>query len=700
MEKALFLSQIEIKREYVWNGNMAIYSKNSFFLIFSITTVVLHFFQHVIANNIDVVESTDGFIEVTKMLTKKGETPYTVEVFNEKDIKNSGARHLYEFLNQMSGFQWLESSFTEAAGGIRNFVANQQERILLLIDGRPTSFISYEHFFAGRELPINNIRKVEIIKGPASSLYGSNALNGVINIVTRSGLRKLISCEIEEKCEYGENKFKEVEGIEVSASYESFSTKEQSLFFAKKFGNINTSFNIAHYSTNGPGLVPELEDNTDKQNFDFLSKFEISKWTLELGHTVGESGILFSPIRGKDRGSRKKSSAYLIYDDKNHNQLYDDTSSSNTIPRLRASVYINDFEMETISEAIDMSTLTPLNVLTKVPERNIGGNIQYDYKIKSHNSNKIINNFLVGAEFNIKSVELRQNILEKNVVAAFIQNDYFPLERLTLTTGFRFDKDAEFGNNFSPNIGIIYRFKDDRTRIRAYYSESFRVPDFMERFGDGNITTFGFLKILGNSDIMPEKLRALEFGIDHTLINNNLYKIAGGFRIFNNFLKDRIDPIPIKFENLLGTSIPTEIQYHNLGDLSINGFETEVKANYKKLFHGYANYTYLDLNEIERFAKHKFNIGLTTNYREKIITTIRASMRYKNNFFNVVTGARGFSDRSFLQVDLNTQINLLKDLNLTIAGYNILDDEYGIYEGGFPQTGRSYAIKLEYKYEF
>ena len=153
-----------------------------------------------IASSIMPQEQFDDFAELniedllnqevtiaTKTKQRISEAPGILTVITAEEIKNMGARDLRDVLKNISGFDVSTSIIgweLISVRGAKDYRTNT--KLLLLIDGFVYNNLLYGHFNPHSELPIENIKKIEIIRGPGSALYGRNAFVGVINIITKT----------------------------------------------------------------------------------------------------------------------------------------------------------------------------------------------------------------------------------------------------------------------------------------------------------------------------------------------------------------------------------------------------------------------------------------------------------------------------------------------------------------------------------
>jgi outer membrane cobalamin receptor len=134
---------------------------------------------------LDIEELEDiTIISVTKMLANINEVPATVRVINSETIKENGYLTLEDALSGLPGFQFRNilgfNSYVFQRG-----IPNQNNLILLLVDGIQINELNSGGFYAGGQFNLDNVQRIEVVYGPASALYGTNAISGIINIITK-----------------------------------------------------------------------------------------------------------------------------------------------------------------------------------------------------------------------------------------------------------------------------------------------------------------------------------------------------------------------------------------------------------------------------------------------------------------------------------------------------------------------------------
>ena len=164
---------------------------------------------------------------------KIGEAVATINVITNEEIKSSGYLTISDVLRSLPGLDVRNAGtkFYLAPRGLGNVITGATNRVLCLVDGRPINTPNHGSFFPDLTLPLVNVERIEVIKGPGSAIYGANAFAGVINIITKTP--------------------EDIDGLEFSASGGEFSTQFHKLIWGKKWEKIAALFTARWYETNG-----------------------------------------------------------------------------------------------------------------------------------------------------------------------------------------------------------------------------------------------------------------------------------------------------------------------------------------------------------------------------------------------------------------------------------------------------------------
>ena len=178
----------------------------------------------------------------TKHETPVGKAPSVITVITAEEIKNLGYRTFAEILRIVPGFELLQDVLYRTVDpAVRGLKGANKIRVMLnghFVNTPYTgdAFVNFDDF------PVENIKKIEIVRGPGSAVYGENAFLAVINIVTFDA--------------------KDIDGVKVSSGYGSFDTKEGNMVFGKTYGKVDVSGMVRYRETNGFDGIVKSDNQT------------------------------------------------------------------------------------------------------------------------------------------------------------------------------------------------------------------------------------------------------------------------------------------------------------------------------------------------------------------------------------------------------------------------------------------------------
>lgn len=601
------------------------------------------------------------------------ETPGIVSVITKGDIKTSGARDLIDILQTVPGF-----NFGYDVDGIVGISSRgnwgQEGKILVLVDGQEFNEGMYSSVQFGNHIAVDQIEKIEIIRGPGSSIYGGFAELGVINITTKSA--------------------KAIKGIEIygtgGAYSDMISRASAGINFGKKINDFEVDFKTFYAkgtrsNANFTDLYGDTYDMTDG-----FSDYQTTNINLGLKFKDLSTRFIFDDFipmaTGYDNPVRNR--FHNLYGELKYDIKASDKLQITPIVNYKNQMpwwYVTEdwFYKKTYSQikaGVDL-------VYQPTKKIDIIGGIGYKYdnaedldpdpEVTFYNGKKNVS-------FNTFSFYVQANLKTK------ITNFFI---------GTRFDNHSEVGSSFSPRIGITKAY--DKFHYKLLYSNAFRTPSFE------NINL--------NEDIKPEKTDVIELELGYKL-NNNMFITANLFNIVIN------DPITYVWD-----IDADEEYYYNKDKTGSRGLEFEYMVKYFKgsMNLGYSYYTAKDLNNVipyqveypvgvnkENLMKgspqHKLTLKGSYNFTEKI--SIAPSLVYMSDTYGFITSdlEQSKQDPVLLANAFLLFRNIrVKNLDLGIGVYNLLGAEYGyiqpygdyeLAEALYPASPREFTIKLNYKF--
>lgn len=532
----------------------------------------------------------------TKTQNSVQNLPMQVLVINQEEIKNSGASNVSDILNSEGSIYLKTTGSNGATMSIRGMA---HVDTLILIDGKRVNG-EFSKTYELDRIPAGMIERIEIVKGSSSLLYGSDAMGGVINIITKKST-KLFEGDV--TLTYGKNKNTvdtNVMGTVDKTSYkiygnylnrDSFSEKETTDIKVMQSGAETSPSNLA-----GGGNWASLRNNLDDSYSlyrDYQDEMKLKSFGTSLAHKLNDSITLkadYSYLK-EDKNSQYISNMYLSNYVQGGNSIktkyvpveqFDDNVRHSYgfgmeyMPVQNLSIdynfsyskYEKDRKIYTdlwqeLGYATKKDSLSGLNE-SVIKHTNNDLLLTYNYS-----ANSIIT---TGAEHRQTDVKSTAYDVDDRVYKGFfIQHEYKPTQNLNLVYGVRYDKDSIGEDETSLSFGTTYHLSDD-TKIRANYSEGFRSPDDRELYVDQ--TSPSGKKMLGATvidtvagktttwEITPETSKTYEIGFTTAGENWNFDLSA-----FQTKIKNRITQVAI------GNNYNT---FENVSDSKIQGIETTV----------------------------------------------------------------------------------------------------------------------------
>jgi len=695
-------------------------------------------------------EAEAVFVTVaTKTQMTDREAPSIVSVITDEEIRNMGARNIIDVLRTVPGFDLTDMGFYPLhMTYIRGMASTGVEKLKIMIDGHAFQPFHGDADLYFDRLPIGNIRKIEIIRGPGSALYGTGAFLGVINIITKQGGDRPSSLSVE---------------------YGSFNAVKPYAELSYKHDDLKTYLYAEYYRTDGYDGIVESDmayDPAVAESFGGLLAPSASReMTNETKHhsfhaNLSYKGLYFSGFFQKinamspigiysiltDEDDMKARYAYgelgykLPINDRGNLLIktYYDYSAYELdyeyYPEETAALHIgfpadqgvhqgfhgkNSVSgMETVG---DYELYPGIQMVTGISYEDIK---QFDIKTYA-NANITGNSLRVGDRiydpfpfeyFSGGYTDISENANwnrdeNRAVFAGYIQcvsdlKKLFSLkknaESLIMTLGGRYDHYDDVGSTANPRFGIVYA-PTENLWFKALYGNAFRAPSFYELFTNSSVK--------GNPDIKPEKINTAEALIGYNF-TKHLSGTVTGFYVTGKDL--------IKFEDL---------GYKNIGKTESFGVETEFKASFGKNSHIYLNLTWQDVKDTtnaliqgtdqiqDDFGPGMIpvfygNAGINYGFTEKIIGNMSLNYVGKRDRTEemiwdgeklVQKDARDpVDDRWLLNASVRFKDVFTKGMEFQISGFNLLNQNHrdpdisGFIQNDIPCAGRTFTGRFSY----
>jgi len=525
-----------------------------FFFFTLITSIPLYGQQE--KKKVDKKETEIKEVIVTATKTKKNlkNVPITVQVITSEDIKKSQSTDFKTFLeNEFSGI-----NFTYNGGSPNiNMMGFGGKYVLFLMNGERMAGETFDNIDYDR-IDIDNIERIEIIKGASSSLYGSNAIGGVINIITKDSKSPL----------------------DINAGYLYDNSRDHKVNLSvgtkQKWGNLSIS---SFYKMREPYIIKDRISTGgiyNELNVAGFTNYGINpKLTFNLSPKINFSltpGYYFSERNPGTPASKIVREQYYNYN-----------------LGLKTNIKFNDNQNLIVSGTFDRYDKYDYFRKIKEKEKKYENEVwrissQYNQNLfKKHTlvaGGEVFSEKLLSFMFKNESTGGRENA---QTYSAFTQQDWVINPAVTLVTGARMDYHSIFKQYFTFRLAGMYRF-DETMTIRAGYSGGFRSPTLKELYTNWFHPWGGGFQLMGNKNLRPETSDNFNISIDFNFKKLNLTFITQYSKI-----KDKI--------NLRGNIGDTlrHVNFHGNTDV----LSSEVSAIYKlnKNFHFKGSYSYYDIGK-------------------------------------------------------------------------------------------------------
>lgn len=493
-------------------------------------------------------------VGASKFSQKVSKIASAVTVITRDEIQQYGWRTIAEALRSVPGF-YIHNDRSYNYIGARGFARPQDynSRVLLLIDGYRTNDTIYDMAYVGTEelLDIDLVDRIEVVRGPGSSVYGGNAFFGVINIVTRSAAQ--------------------IDGVEFAAGLSSYNTREgRATYGGRSADGVEVVASVSGMRSDGPNLYfPEFD--SPASNFGRTSGTDYDRNNRRFFGRLSYAGLsLTAAASEREKGAPTGAYGAKFNDPTNFlsdSQAYIDLTYKHALsPESEATgrLYWGDYAYNGPALTGDPAVLNH----DRAQANWWGG----EFKVVSAWSAR--NKLIAGIEYqkNYRQKQWNYDTDPYNLyfsdqqrsqrLGIFLQDDFQWTEALNLSLGARFDKITDARGELTPRLGLVYR-SSEQAVWKLQYGTAFRAPNAFERFYE-----FPGSQIANPSGLEPEKLATYEAGVEYypgkqTRLSATAYHY--------------------KMRNLIEQTTNADglLQFVNTGKITANGLELEAEHQFE-----------------------------------------------------------------------------------------------------------------------
>ncbi len=615
-------------------------------------------------------------VTASKYSQKLSETASSVTIIGKDQIQQFGYRTLSDVLRTVPGF-FITNNRAYDNAGIRGFdqSADYNGRMLIMIDGIRMNEAIYDSGFTDNALPIDIdlVERVEVVRGPGSSLYGNNAFFAVVNVITKRGSN--------------------YQGGELAGAWGSFDTYKGRASYGRKLDNgldflaSATGFNSAGQSlqileastpANPLGASSGANNEHDKQ---FFAKANWGNFSFEGGYGRRFKGIpggIFGVDFGTPASSLQDSEAFV-------NLQYQKALSPKLDFTARAFYGDYDFKGQYRYGGILTSNLN--HAWWSGMEMRLLSSHFDEHKLLA--GVEVQENWLLQQYVDTSPpISVSQDASrDTHRVGIFLQDDMDLTERLKLSLGARFDDNSLSSQSmFSPRVGLVYQMLAE-TVFKLQYGKAFRSPTIAQQF----YSVYGVPSQIPNNGLQPEQIDTVSLAWEQAFARDWHFTATGYY---------------LKQNKRLGVVNETPSIQHTVnlgGEIGYGGeFELQrrwdngalLRSGYSLIFAKNLDPTTQNPDILSNVPRHLYQLNFMTPL---------FSSKWHGGFDMQVLSARTSSQSttpSYTRIGLNLLYQPITHLDLSASVYDLLDDNRlepgGIY--GIPQEGRTFRLKFECRF--
>ena len=636
--------------------------------------------------NVEVVSATKTRIRIS-------EAPSTIVSITGEEIEEMGARTLSDVLKMMTGIQILNRRNGRDMVWIRGVTTGYNTKVLLLIDGVPQREAILGEWSTDEEMQVNNIERIEVIRGPGSALYGGNAYAGVISVFTKN----------------------EVDVTKAAYSIGSFSTERLDFYTGKSIDDLSLIVTGDVHKTDGhrmerdrKGKETNHKDRVDAKNIQAKVIYKALNLVLTQSDFVTDYPLYatgrdkpqyYEIVRGLisytiDKGKFHVDPKFYF----NHATRFFDNKTRDETGRLEVAheshlgSLIKGFDGQLTYDWFEGNTFVAGVSL----EQKEAGKYFEEFILQSSRVNSVEhildNGEIVNVPVDLYRLEDRHYFswLNKDLdvnsgpgdidtwnYGAYLQDEMrFMKNRLNLTLGLRFDKYEGFEAEIFPRAGLVIS-PTNRSSIKLLAGTAFKPPTYRQTY---MIRIDG--KSPGNPNVDPEEITTFEVGLRHSFAD----KVLASVNYFNNTLTDFIESV-------------SYAAYSNSDDKrKISGLEIDLRSdckfnlNYLKSVSIFSNYSFVNAVDeigsqridVPSVARHSANLGI--NLKNKWVTLYSGlnfvGRRNKSESYHSSVVIDEYKERdnkgSYLVWDINIGFHefVHSSIKLDLAVHNLLDEKH------------------------
>jgi vitamin B12 transporter len=619
-------------------------------------------------------ELSEVVVSDSKFALAKEKSGKVITQITAEDLKKNPGQSIATILSSVAGVE-INGNQSVAGKNLGYYIrGGKNSQVLILIDGIPVndaSGISFEYDL--RLLPVDQVESIEIMKGAASTLYGSGAATGVISITLKKAAKKL------------------VEGsafFNIGTNNTAVTSKTAPQNFNQGFSVNGTTNKLSYFASLSSTEVDGMSqiapvNNTDNYEEDPFSRVN---YLAKVGYKATDK-LTLDFFGNYDRVKND-------YDNSFDNTGANDTNLNSTKSEQFRFGFLPKYQYEKGEFKLNSS----FNKIVRTYDdfdifSNEAGFSRYESRsvnIDAFNKYEISKSlFLVtGAQYqfhdmnsetpfgNIAKESAKFNMIDPYFTAVY-NSDF----GLNLNVGARLNIHSQYGNQLVYNVNPSFDFKSVPLKVLASYSTAFVTPSLYQLYSE-----------FGNASLTPEKNNTIEAGFETQLFDKKLrFNTVGFYREQTNFIGFNFDPVTFASN------------YINVEGLNkAKGVETEISFALSEKIKWNSNYTFTQVDRaLDRLIpKHKVNLAVDFQVTQKLSYNI--NYQYVDSRNDAFFDGNTFATQqvvlgSYQLVNTSTRYELIKNrLSIFAAVTNLLNNDF-VENIGYNTLGRNYQLGMNIK---
>lgn len=626
----------------------------------------------------EVKENEDQMVVTASSVEQNlKDAPASISVITREDLQRKPVQNLKEVLKDVPGVQLTNESDNRQGVSIRGLGSSYT---LILVDGKRVNSrnaVFRHNDFDLSWIPAESIERIEVVRGPMSSLYGSDALGGVVNIITRkvgTQWHGTLSADttVQEHRDRGDSG---------NGNFFASGPLVDDLLGVKVYGALGKRNKDQASSASGSTGQPRIEGYTSRnanvefsltpdkdqditfgygmdrqdRDSDTLDKNRIERENYSLGH-AGRWGVANTELR--------------FYGEKIENKNAKTITSKNN--------------------SLDGKVVIPLGDYTQF--LTFGGEYRND-KLED--------------AVNMKN----GGSVQANQYALFLEDEWHIFENLTLTGGVRMDDHENYGVNWSPRAYLVYNATDTVT-LKGGWASAFKAPSLLQLSPDWlSGSCRGSCNVVGNKDLKAETSESMEFGLYYAGQRGWLEDVTASATVFQNDIDDMITVIRTanrslapSYPNFAGFDASGNpiFRYYNVNKARIRGLETELGLPVADKLNLRLNYTYNDARDLSNGGNKPLSelpfhtTNATLDWKPLEDWSFYLSANYKGVSRTVTDGNATPGGYTTWNTGGSYQVN--KAVKIRAGVLNLTDKDLNRDDYSYNEDGRRYFAAVDYSF--